>query len=141
MPAPAVGSALYRVTFEATWSAATHANFLAGAHFSLLIGLSHRADGFVFRPGQLASLGVKNVTDISNNAALRAEITRLRTDGAALSLLDGRGAAGHKREEKAAGAWRGNGLASGEDEQARPSLHALCKIASRPTYQAAGAGA
>jgi len=46
----------------------------------------------VFRPGQLASLGVKNVAEIGNNAALRAEITRLRTDGAALSLLDGRGA-------------------------------------------------
>ena len=90
-PAPAVGSALYRVTFEATWSAGTHANFPAGAHFSPLIGLSHRADGLVFRPGQLASLGVKNVAEIGNNAALRAEITMLRADGAALSLLDGRG--------------------------------------------------
>ena len=91
-PTPAVGSALYRVTFEATWSASTHANFPAGAHFSPLIGLAHRADGLVFRPGQLASLGIKNVAEIGNNAALRAEITMLRSDGAALSLLDGRSA-------------------------------------------------
>lgn len=89
-PAPAVGSALYRITFEATWSASTHANFPAGAHFSPLIGLAHRADGLVFRPGQLASLGIKNVAEIGDNAALRAEITMLRSDGAALSLLDGR---------------------------------------------------
>ena len=89
-PRPAVGPALYRVTFEATWSAATHANFPAGAHFSALIGLAHRADGLVFRPGQLASLGIKNVAEIGNNTALRAEITALRGGGAALGLLDGR---------------------------------------------------
>lgn len=89
-PSPAVGSALYRVTFEASWSAATHANFPAGAHFSALIGLAHGADGLVFRPGQLASLGIKNVAEIGNNTALRAEINTLRSNGAALSLLDGR---------------------------------------------------
>ena len=88
-PAPAVGPALYRVTFEATWSAATHADFPVGAHFSPLIGLAHRADGLVFRPGQLASLGIKDMAELGKNAALRAEIATLRADGAATGLLDG----------------------------------------------------
>ncbi len=87
---PAAGSALYRVTFEATWSAATHANFPAGGHFSPLIGLSHKANGLVFEEGQLASLGIKNVAELGNNAALRAEIGTLRGAGAAGGLLDGR---------------------------------------------------
>lgn len=88
-PALVVGPALYRVTFEATWSAATHANFPAGGHFSPLIGLSHGADGLIFQPGQLAGLGIKNVAELGNNAALRTEINTLRGRGAALGLLDG----------------------------------------------------
>ncbi len=88
-PVPAAGSALYRVTFEATWSAATHANFPAGGHFSPLMGLSHGADGLVFQLGNLASLGIKNVAELGNNAALRAEINVLRGGGAARGLLDG----------------------------------------------------
>lgn len=89
VPAPAVGPALYRVTFEATWSAGTHADFPAGAHFSPLIGLAHRADGLVFRPGQLASLGIKDMAERGKNTALRAEIATLRASGAAAGLLDG----------------------------------------------------
>jgi len=91
-PAQAAGSTLYRVTFEATWSAATHANFPVGAHFSPLIGLSHRVESRIFASGQLASLGIKNVAELGNNAALRAEITSLRRSGEALGLLDGRAA-------------------------------------------------
>ncbi|MBH8557465.1 spondin domain-containing protein [Hymenobacter negativus] len=89
-PAPAVGPALYRVTFEATWSASTHANFPAGAHFSSVIGASHRADGLLFRPGQLASTGIKNMAERGNNTALRTEIMALQSSGAAFRVLEGR---------------------------------------------------
>ncbi|MFC6225460.1 spondin domain-containing protein [Hymenobacter artigasi] len=89
-PAPTVGPALYRVTFEATWSADTHANFPAGAHFSAVIGASHRADGLLFRPGQLASTGIRDMAERGNNTALRAEITALVSSGAAFRMLEGR---------------------------------------------------
>ncbi|UOQ97271.1 spondin domain-containing protein [Hymenobacter sp. 5317J-9] len=87
-PTPAPGTALYRVTFEATWSAGTHANFPAGAHFSSVIGASHRADALLFRPGQPASLGIKNMAERGNNTALRAEINALQSSGAAFRLLE-----------------------------------------------------
>lgn len=89
-PAPAVGSALYRVTFEATWSASTHANFPAGAHFSAIVGTSHRAGDLLFRPGQLASTGIKDMAERGNNTALRSEIAALQANGAAFRLLEGR---------------------------------------------------
>lgn len=88
-PAPAVGPVLYRVTFEATWSAGTHANFPAGAHFSAIIGASHRADGLLFRPGQRASTGIKDMAERGNNTALRAEIATLQASGAAFRLMEG----------------------------------------------------
>ncbi|MDO7846540.1 spondin domain-containing protein [Hymenobacter sp. M29] len=89
LPAPVPGPALYRVTFEATWSAGTHANFPGGAHFSAIIGASHRADGLLFRPGQAASLGIKDMAERGNNTALRAEIRSLQSSGAAFRLLEG----------------------------------------------------
>lgn len=91
LPPPAVGSALYRVTFEASWSAATHANFPGGAHFSPIIGTAHGSDTQLFREGQLASLGMKRMAEWGNNTELRAEISALRGTGAALGILDGRG--------------------------------------------------
>ncbi|GAB3855707.1 hypothetical protein GCM10028822_26980 [Hymenobacter terrigena] len=89
-PTPAIGPALYRVTFEATWSAGTHANFPAGAHFSAVIGASHRADGLLFRPGQPASTGIKNMAERGNNTVLRTEIMALQSSGAAFRTLEGR---------------------------------------------------
>ena len=91
LPQPVVGSALYRVTFEATWSAATHANFPAGAHFSPLIGTAHRSNGQLFQNGQLASHGIKDMAERGVNTALRTEIGALRGTGDALGILDGRG--------------------------------------------------
>lgn len=92
-PAPAA-QALYRVTFEGTWSAATHPGlYPAGAHFSALIGASHRADdpeSRLFRAGTLASPGIKNMAELGNNTALRAEINALIGQGKAFRLFDGR---------------------------------------------------
>ncbi|RYU73617.1 spondin domain-containing protein [Hymenobacter persicinus] len=86
-------TALYRVTFEATWSAATHpGDYPVGAHFSPLIGASHAASGpgRFFQVGNLASPGIKNMAELGSNAALRAEINALISQGHAFRLLDGR---------------------------------------------------
>ena len=84
-PAPAA-TALYRVTFEATWSAATHpGSYPADAHFSPLLGASHKhdADSRLFRTMFPASPGIKNMAEIGNNAVLRAIL-----DDMGLSLAD-----------------------------------------------------
>lgn len=41
----------YEVTFEGTWSAATHQPFPPGPHFSGLIGATHNADGVFWELG------------------------------------------------------------------------------------------
>ncbi|TGE15307.1 spondin domain-containing protein [Hymenobacter elongatus] len=96
LPEPTPEStALYRVTFEATWSAATHpGSYPAGAHFSPLIGASHRpaVDARLFRAGFPASPGIKNMAELGNNTALRAGIKALIGEQKAFRLLDGRNA-------------------------------------------------
>ncbi|PJJ53113.1 spondin domain-containing protein [Hymenobacter chitinivorans] len=91
-PAPDT-TALYRVTFEASWSATTHpGSYPVGAHFSPLIGASHGhdADAGLFRATAPASLGIKNMAELGNNTALRSEINTLIAQGKAFRLLDGR---------------------------------------------------
>jgi len=62
-PAPAptpAATARYRVTFDATWSAQTHPTDIPGnAHFSGLIGGTHRSTVKVWEEGALASEGIQ----------------------------------------------------------------------------------
>lgn len=93
-PTPAA-TALYRVTFEAGWSASTHpGNYPAGAHFSPLIGASHHnmPTARLFQAGTLASQGIKDMAERGANAALRTEINSLISQGHAFRLLDGKAA-------------------------------------------------
>ena len=86
LPAPVASTALYRVTFEASWRADTHANYPAGAHFSPPIGTAHAATSGLFAAGRLASRGIQDMAERGNNTALRAEIEAQRTAGTAGSL-------------------------------------------------------
>lgn len=52
------------VVFEATWSESTHpVDYPGGAHFSPLIGATHNNQINFWRPGELASLGIKDVAE------------------------------------------------------------------------------
>ncbi|GAB2962580.1 hypothetical protein GCM10027048_33990 [Hymenobacter coalescens] len=86
---PDPGAATYRVTFEATWSAASHPQaYPAGAHFSPFIGLSHTPEARLFVPGTLASQGIRDMAELGHNGALRTELLAMQRAGAALAVLD-----------------------------------------------------
>ena len=88
----AQGTATYRVTFNATWSAQTHPdNFPPNPHFSGLIGGTHNSSVSFWEPGQLASLGIKNMAELGTKSALRSEVNQAITNGHANSVIDGGG--------------------------------------------------
>ena len=90
--AHAQGTATYRVTFNATWSATTHPqDFPPNPHFSGLIGGSHNTNVVFWEPGQLASLGIKNMSELGQKAALRSEVNQAISDGHAYKVVDGGG--------------------------------------------------
>ncbi|RAK68056.1 spondin domain-containing protein [Hymenobacter edaphi] len=87
---PAPGPATYRVTFEATWSPATHPGaYPPGAHFSRLIGVAHTSSAgtgigdvahrALYRSGAPASTGIKDMAERGDNTALRGELAALAT--------------------------------------------------------------
>ncbi len=70
-PYASADEARFRITFVGSW---TQQPLPGGAHFSPLIGATHKNAGQIFTVGGFASEGVEDVAEIGQNAALIAEI-------------------------------------------------------------------
>lgn len=83
------GEARYRLTFQATWSAATHpTQFPANPHFSPLVGATH-GDGVTFwQSGALASPGIESMAEQGATATLVSEVQSAIALGQAHEALD-----------------------------------------------------
>jgi hypothetical protein len=94
-PAPTpepIGPAEYQLTFEATWSEATHpTDFPPNPHFSGLIGAAHSPDVRLWEMGQLASPGIKNMAETGGKSPLNGESEALIDAGDACVLISGGG--------------------------------------------------
>ena len=90
--AAAQSTATYRVTFESSWSAATHPDgFPANPHFSGLVGATHGEAASLWEAGALASPGMESMAETGSKTALRNEVETLIASGQALSVLSGGG--------------------------------------------------
>lgn len=87
--APALAqTATYRVTFDATWSAATHPGaFPSGAHFSSPIGGTHNNLVEFWAPGGIASPGMESMAEVGGTATLTSEINAAITAGNAGDVI------------------------------------------------------
>ena len=84
--------ATYRVTFDATWSAATHpVNFPSNPHFSPLVGAVHSEQAVFWERGQIASPGIEQMAETGGTANLLSEIETVINEGRALSSIRGGG--------------------------------------------------
>lgn len=91
-PTPAEPTARYRVTFEATWSAATHpVDFPRSPHFSSLIGGTHSERVVFWEPAGLASPGIEAMAELGATSPLDAEIQAAIAAGTAAGLVQGPG--------------------------------------------------
>lgn len=87
---PASDTALYSVTFSATWSAQTHpTDFPPGAHFSRLIGAVHNDSVTFWAVGDTASPGIEQMAETGGTELLTREI-RAEMPGDVLSVINGR---------------------------------------------------
>ncbi len=90
---PVEEAATYIVTFNATWSAATHPdpNFPGNPHFSGLIGATHTANVAFWEAGEIASDGIENMAETGSKAPLDDEVRGAIAAGTAEHLLSGGG--------------------------------------------------
>jgi hypothetical protein len=88
-PSPAA-VARYRVTFDATWSAASHPNDIPRTpHFSRLIGGTHRSTVTFWQAGAPASEGVRLMAEQGRTTPLDMEVEAAIAAGHAERLLVG----------------------------------------------------
>lgn len=89
---PASDTALYSVTFNATWSATTHpTDFPSGSqHFSPLIGAVHNDSASFWASGETASRGIEQMAETGGTGLLMNEIRAAMPDDA-LSIVRGGG--------------------------------------------------
>ena len=87
----ATPTAQYTVTFDATWSQATHpADFPPNAHWSPLVGGTHNASVSFWAAGQIASQGIEDMAELGATSPLASEVNAAITAGTAdLVLLGG----------------------------------------------------
>lgn len=89
-----VATASYRITFNGTWSAATHpTQFPGNAHFSGLVGAVHNDQVTFWEPGQIASDGIELMAETGSKAIFLEEINSAIDSGYAIAAIDGPGIA------------------------------------------------
>jgi len=85
-------TAQYRLTFEATWSSATHPiAFPSNPHFSGLIGGTHNGSVVFWEEGALASPGIKSMAETGSKSLLRSEVQSAIQNGDAFAVISGGG--------------------------------------------------
>ena len=90
--ATATPTARYNVTFQATWSRATHPeDFPADPHFSPLVGATHTARVRFWEPGGIATPGIEAMAELGRTTPLASEIRAVIDQGTAQHLLLGGG--------------------------------------------------
>lgn len=90
-PAPPE-TASYRVTFQSTWTAATHpVDFPSSAHFSALVGGTHDSSVAFWREGALATDGIKDMAERGATTPLSGEISAAIAAGRAERVMAGVG--------------------------------------------------
>ncbi len=93
-PAPvpaATATALYEMRFEATWSAETHPLEFPPSPHSSLIGGAHGAGVSFWRPGALASTGIKDMAERGRTSPLDGEVLAAVAAGTAREVIRGGG--------------------------------------------------
>jgi len=88
-------TATYEVSFESTWSSSSHpTDFpLSSAHFSGLVGASHKATLNFWKIGELASEGIESMAETGSKSALIKEINAAIMQGTVDQSLSGDGIA------------------------------------------------
>lgn len=82
-------SATYDITFTSIWNAVDHTSVPSGAHWSKLVGATHKTTNTFLQIGNLASTGIKNIAENGNNTIFNTEVSTEITNGEAGQYING----------------------------------------------------
>ena len=82
-------TAIYDVTFTSIWNATDHTSIPPNAHWSKLVGVTHKTENTFVQVGSLSTTGIKDIAELGNNTAFNGEVTTQITNGEADQYIDG----------------------------------------------------
>ena len=66
--------ATYNITFNSIWNATDHTSLPGSAHWSKLVGATHKTSNTFFQIGGIASTGIKNIAESGSNTVFNTEV-------------------------------------------------------------------
>ena len=67
--------AKYSINFTSVWNSTDHGTLPGNAHWSRLVGTTHKTANTFWNAGSLATTGVKNIAETGNNSVFNTEVT------------------------------------------------------------------
>ena len=88
---PCMGQATvtYDITFKSIWNTNDHTTVPSGAHWSKLVGATHKTANTFLQTGSLATTGIKNVAEFGSNTNFNTEVSNEITTGEADQYING----------------------------------------------------
>lgn len=90
-PCKGQSSATYDILFTSIWNESDHTSLPVNAHWSKLVGATHKTVNAFLQIGSLSTTGVKNIAELGNNTVFNAEVSSKITNAEADQYIDGPG--------------------------------------------------
>ena len=81
--------ATYNITFNSIWNATDHTSLPGSAHWSKLVGATHKTSNTFFQLGGMASTGIKNIAESGSNTVFNTEVNAQITANEADQYING----------------------------------------------------
>lgn len=81
--------AKYSVNFTSVWNSTDHGTLPSSAHWSKLVGATHKTASTFWNAVSLATAGVKNIAESGNNSVFNTEVTNAITNNESDQYING----------------------------------------------------
>jgi hypothetical protein len=81
--------ATYNITFNSIWNATDHSSVPGSAHWSRLVGATHKTANTFLQLGGTATTGIKNVAEFGSNTVFNSEVNAQITANEADQYING----------------------------------------------------
>lgn len=91
VPCKGQNSATYDIVFTSIWNETDHTSVPVNAHWSKLVGATHKTVNAFLQIGSLSTTGIKNIAELGSNTAFETEVAAQITNAEADKYINGPG--------------------------------------------------
>lgn len=81
--------AKYSITFNSVWNSTDHGTLPSNAHWSRLVGATHKTSGTFLKMNENATTGIKNIAESGSNSVFSSEVSSAISNNEADQYING----------------------------------------------------